>query len=274
MPEKPVRLVREAPAQRYRVKEGDCLWTISRVLLGKGRQWRSIYAANQGIIQNPDLIYPGQLLLIPTSARASAPDHPAPRASSRQATQPSKHSLRTTEGLRHYTAKQPPSRAVVSRKPDGGFDVSITPVDRREAPRMVRPPARQAPAKPLQPGVVGDQFQGHRRVDGHFYRIVQGQLVWADDKTPVRGEWSKRLAEQVYPSRQAPAAAPQPPAAPVPAARPPEPAAPEPASAEPTIQGHRRVNGTFFVRTEAGLVWADDGTPVRPDAQRTSAVAP
>lgn len=260
IPAKPVRLGRETPSRHYRVKDGDCLWTISRMLLGKGRKWRSIYAANQGIIQDPDLIYPGQLLLIPGGPHAltPTPERKAHHARARHASEGSKHS----------------QRAVVSRKPDGGFDVSFQPVEKREAPRIVRPPARQAAAKPLQPGVVGDQFQGHRRVDGNFYRIVQGTLVWADDQTPVRGTWGKRLAEQVYPNRQAPAAKLQPPAPPAPAAVPAVVAAPEAAPAEPTIQGHRRVSGTFFVRTEAGLVWADDGTPVRQDPQRTSAVAP
>lgn len=284
VPAKPVRLVREAASQRYRVKDGDCLWTISRMLLGKGRKWRSIYAANQGIIQDPDLIYPGQLLLIPGASHAAtdAPARTAHRA--RHAAKRSAHSLRTAEHAAPHAPAPASPRAVVSRKPDGGFDVSFQPVAKREAPRIVRPPARQAPAKPLQPGVVGDQFQGHHRVDGTFYQIVKGQLVWADDKTPVRGAWSKRLAEQVYPNRQAPAVAPvakpQPPALPVPIAAPAmvapqEAAAPlEAAPAEPTIQGHRRVNGTFFVRTEAGLVWADDGTPVRQDDRRTSAVTP
>ncbi|HEY9898865.1 MAG TPA: LysM peptidoglycan-binding domain-containing protein, partial [Pantanalinema sp.] len=193
VPAKPVRLVFESQAQRYRVKDGDCLWTISRMLLGKGRKWRSIYAANQGIIQDPDLIYPGQLLLIPGGphARTSAPER-------RHASKGSRHSLRTAERTSpHAPVDHAPTRAVVSRKADGGFDVALRSADRREAPRMARPPARQVvakpPVKPLQPGVVGDRFQGHRRVDGHFYHISQGRLVWADDRTPVRGDWSKRL---------------------------------------------------------------------------------
>ncbi|HEY9898006.1 MAG TPA: hypothetical protein V6D00_02385, partial [Pantanalinema sp.] len=233
---------------------------------------------NQGIIQDPDLIYPGQLLLIPGGphARTSAPER-------RHASKGSRHSLRTTERTSpHAPVDHARTRAVVSRKADGGFDVALRSADKREAPRMARPPARQVvakpPAQPLQPGVVGDQFQGHRRVDGHFYRISQGRLVWADDRTPVRGDWSKRLGEQVYPNRQAPVSEPQALSGPQPPAPPVVPAAvapaPEASSAEPTIQGHRRVNGTFFVRTEAGLFWSDDGTPVRQDAQRTSAAVP
>lgn len=50
----------------YEVKRGDWLYEIARGFYGGGwRQWRTIYEANRGIIQNPSLIYPGQVLVIP-----------------------------------------------------------------------------------------------------------------------------------------------------------------------------------------------------------------
>ena len=51
----------------YVVQAGDCLWTIAANLLGSGTKWNDIYQANTEIIQNANLIYPGQLLTIPNN---------------------------------------------------------------------------------------------------------------------------------------------------------------------------------------------------------------
>jgi nucleoid-associated protein YgaU len=49
----------------YTVKKGDTLWAISKKYYGKGTDWKKIADANKKIIKNPNLIYPGQKLLIP-----------------------------------------------------------------------------------------------------------------------------------------------------------------------------------------------------------------
>lgn len=52
----------------YTVKKGDHLWGISKRYYGKGSQWRRIYnhPQNRKVIgKNPNLIYPGQKLVIP-----------------------------------------------------------------------------------------------------------------------------------------------------------------------------------------------------------------
>jgi nucleoid-associated protein YgaU len=50
----------------YVVKKGDCLWKIAQRFYGKGSEWRKIYEANKKVIgKNPNLIYPGQKLVIP-----------------------------------------------------------------------------------------------------------------------------------------------------------------------------------------------------------------
>ena len=50
----------------YTVRRGDCLWIIARNFLRRGVLFSIIAERNN--IQNPDLIYPKQLLQIPTHA--------------------------------------------------------------------------------------------------------------------------------------------------------------------------------------------------------------
>ena len=67
---KPVKKVTSSPskstAQRtYTVKEGDCLWNIAKKFYGNGSAYTKIYDANTNKIANPNLIYPGQVFVIP-----------------------------------------------------------------------------------------------------------------------------------------------------------------------------------------------------------------
>lgn len=53
-------------AQRtYTVKRGDCLWNIAKQFYGNGASYTKIYDANTKQIANPNLIYPGQVFVIP-----------------------------------------------------------------------------------------------------------------------------------------------------------------------------------------------------------------
>jgi nucleoid-associated protein YgaU len=47
------------------VSRGDNLWRISQRVYGKGLRYTVIYGANQEQIRNPDLIYPGQVFVLP-----------------------------------------------------------------------------------------------------------------------------------------------------------------------------------------------------------------
>lgn len=49
----------------HTVQKGDTLWGIARKYYGNGSQYTRIYQANSGMIRNPGLIYPGQVLTIP-----------------------------------------------------------------------------------------------------------------------------------------------------------------------------------------------------------------
>jgi nucleoid-associated protein YgaU len=53
------------PGQTYTVKKGDSLSKIAKRVYGDAQQWRKIHEANRDIIDNPDLIHPGQVLKLP-----------------------------------------------------------------------------------------------------------------------------------------------------------------------------------------------------------------
>lgn len=48
------------------VSRGDNLWRLSHLTYGEGTRYAVIYNANRAQIRNPDLIYPGQVLVLPT----------------------------------------------------------------------------------------------------------------------------------------------------------------------------------------------------------------
>jgi nucleoid-associated protein YgaU len=56
---------REAGEETYTVKKGDSLSKIAKRVYGDAQQWRRIHEANRDIIDNPDLIHPGQVLKLP-----------------------------------------------------------------------------------------------------------------------------------------------------------------------------------------------------------------
>ena len=57
-----------APSQRYTVVKGDTLSGIAKQFYGNANRWKAIYEANTDQIKNPDLIKPGQVLVIPPKA--------------------------------------------------------------------------------------------------------------------------------------------------------------------------------------------------------------
>lgn len=56
----------KAAAKTYTVKSGDSLWKIAQATLGKGGRYMEIYNLNKDKIKNPSLIYPGQVLTLPS----------------------------------------------------------------------------------------------------------------------------------------------------------------------------------------------------------------
>ena len=58
--------VAKPSGQNYTVKRGDCLRNIAKRFYGNGAKYTTIYNANRSKIRNPNLIYPGQVLWIPS----------------------------------------------------------------------------------------------------------------------------------------------------------------------------------------------------------------
>lgn len=55
------------------IRRGDNLWMIAKRLYGQGIRYSTIYQANTDQIRNPDLIYPGQVFVIPEGDSAWRP---------------------------------------------------------------------------------------------------------------------------------------------------------------------------------------------------------
>jgi nucleoid-associated protein YgaU len=56
----------EPEAQYYTVVKGDTLSKISKQYYGNPNQYNAIFEANKPMLKTPELIYPGQMLRIPT----------------------------------------------------------------------------------------------------------------------------------------------------------------------------------------------------------------
>ncbi len=50
------------------ISRGDNLWRLSQRIYGDGLRYTVIFGANRGQIRNPNLIYPGQVFVLPSEA--------------------------------------------------------------------------------------------------------------------------------------------------------------------------------------------------------------
>ena len=58
---------REVEVRTYTVVAGDSLSKIAQREYGDASKWRAIHQANRETIENPDLIHPGQVLVLPSN---------------------------------------------------------------------------------------------------------------------------------------------------------------------------------------------------------------
>lgn len=61
------------PGGSITVQPGNNLWTLARLHYGSGVLYTQIYTANQDLIRDPDMIYPGQIFTMPGTTPADDP---------------------------------------------------------------------------------------------------------------------------------------------------------------------------------------------------------
>jgi hypothetical protein len=61
------------PPDTVTIRRGDNLWIIARRVYGAGIRYTTIYAANREQIRDPNLIYPGQVFIVPPPDPAWTP---------------------------------------------------------------------------------------------------------------------------------------------------------------------------------------------------------
>jgi LysM repeat protein len=65
-------VVHHEQARHYTVRPGDTLSSIAQRLYGNPADWRGLYQANRSVIQNPNVIHPGEVLNVPYQLPASS----------------------------------------------------------------------------------------------------------------------------------------------------------------------------------------------------------
>jgi LysM repeat protein len=65
-------VIHHEQTRRYTVQPGDTLSSIAQRFYGNSADWPSLYQANRSVIQNPNLIQPGEVLDVPYGPSASS----------------------------------------------------------------------------------------------------------------------------------------------------------------------------------------------------------
>jgi LysM repeat protein len=69
----------QSTSRSYTVRQGDTLASIAQRFYGSSNKWTWIYHANTNVIHNPNVIYPGEHLRIPSSAPVMTAVHHQPK---------------------------------------------------------------------------------------------------------------------------------------------------------------------------------------------------
>ena len=107
---------------KYFETNKDCLWRISQKVYNDPSLWTRIYMANRDKIKNPDLIFPGQKLVIPKVAAVKK--SPAKKTTQKTITTKTKKSTVTNKtndkaADKRTTGKTDEKAAVIPDKKDG-----------------------------------------------------------------------------------------------------------------------------------------------------------
>ena len=67
-------------ARSYTIEKGDTLSAIARRVYGKASYWQQIFEANRDTLDNPDRIFPGQVITLPEIEEDGEGQGPPPSA--------------------------------------------------------------------------------------------------------------------------------------------------------------------------------------------------
>jgi LysM repeat protein len=97
-------------SRTHTVKAGDTLWDLAQQYLGDAFKWPEIYRRNQSTIQDPNLIYPDQVIIIlgEVSATAGTPADSAGAGEVAQPGQPGQSSTDSTMVVDTLVPRQAP----------------------------------------------------------------------------------------------------------------------------------------------------------------------
>lgn len=137
------------------VRLGDTLWDISAAKLGDATRWPEIHELNKNQIKDPDLIFPGQVLKLPTLRKTSQPSVPAQPSKPSVPAHPSKPSVPAQPPVSTKPTKPSlPSKPPVCEKPGQGGDVILFPTKPTQPSKPsvpAQPPVSTKPTHPTKP---------------------------------------------------------------------------------------------------------------------------
>src|SRR5690606_41906705 len=67
-------------ARSYTIEQGDTLSAIAKRVYGRASDWQRIFQANRGTLDNPDRIFPGQVITLPEIEEDGEGKGPPPSA--------------------------------------------------------------------------------------------------------------------------------------------------------------------------------------------------
>lgn len=175
--------------ERIVVSPGDSLWTITSERLGPNASPQHvangverIYALNRNRIGDPDLIFPGQKLLLPPTAQLAAEATPAQKATKPAEASPTD---RATESGTNQT-----SRTIVREDNDKN-----DPVPEPEAESATLPDEVASATVPaVRPLVANESPSSLAEARADQYRRLGLGILLLTGVVPILGAWARRWA--------------------------------------------------------------------------------
>lgn len=124
--------------ENYTVKKGDTLWDIAGVKMGNPNNWPVLFALNKAQISNPNLIHPGQVLMVPQKIQVAPTVPQQPMPSPEPVAPPVTPAAPSAVAEEVITPSQPASTAPVAE------DVKPTPAPVASEPAAAAGPISQA----------------------------------------------------------------------------------------------------------------------------------